>query len=99
MNFTEEELREMEEKTSNMTEDEANLYLGTKALENISGQVWFTISEHYGKYYISLYYDNLKTEPTERIYKSDTCQINTKDKVIRFQYISPSFLDINSDMI
>lgn len=24
---------------------------------------------------------------------------NTKDKVIRFQYISPSFLDINSDMI
>lgn len=60
VNFTEEELREMEEKTSNMTEDEANLYLGTKALENISGQVWFTISEHYGKYYISLYYDNLK---------------------------------------
>ena len=57
---TEEELKDMEEKTSNMTEDEANLYFGTKALENISGQVWFTISEHYGKYYISLYYDNLK---------------------------------------
>ena len=60
VNFTEEELKDMEEKTSNMTEDEANLYFGTKALENISGQVWFTISEHYGKYYISLYYDNLK---------------------------------------
>lgn len=91
MNFTEEELKDMEEKTSNMTEDEANLYFGTKALENISGQVWFTISEHYGKYYISLYYDNLKTEPTERIYNPVTIQVKTKDKVIRFLYVSPFF--------
>lgn len=31
--------------------------------ETMEGQVWFTISEYYGKYYISLYYDNMKNRP------------------------------------
>lgn len=31
--------------------------------EKSTGSVWFMISEHYGKYYISMYYDNLKNRP------------------------------------
>ncbi len=62
VNFTEDEIKEIEEKTSTMAEDEANLYLAKKTLENVSGQVWFTIHEHYGKYFIGIYYDNLRNK-------------------------------------
>lgn len=33
------------------------------AYEKSTGTVWFMISESYGRYYISMYYDNLKNRP------------------------------------
>lgn len=41
----------------------ANLQAIRNALKDTTGQVWFRIAEFYGKYYICLYYDNLKNRP------------------------------------
>ena len=34
-----------------------------KLIGMLEGQVWFRIVEHYGEYFIALYYDNLKNRP------------------------------------
>lgn len=34
-----------------------------KLMSLVSGNVWFTIHEHYGQYQIGIYYDNLKNRP------------------------------------
>lgn len=39
--------------------DEAERLMSYK----VTGSVWFMISEYYGKYYISMYYDNLTNRP------------------------------------
>jgi len=50
-------------KTRDMDELGRNIHL-LKAIEKkIIGHVWFKITEYYGKYYISMYYDNLKNRP------------------------------------
>ncbi len=33
--------------------------VGLKIMKMSNSSIWFTIREHYGKYYIALYYDNL----------------------------------------
>lgn len=47
----------------NPTEEKTGQLLAIKAMRRLldmaKGQAWFRISEHYGKYFISLYYDNL----------------------------------------
>lgn len=35
----------------------------SKLITKANGEVWFTISEYLGKYYISMYYDNLNNRP------------------------------------
>lgn len=37
--------------------------VGLKVIQMSKGSVWFKIFEHYGKYYIGLYYDNLLNKP------------------------------------
>jgi len=32
-------------------------------MKMVTGQVWFTIFEHYGQYYLGIYYDNLLNRP------------------------------------
>lgn len=34
-----------------------------KLMSLVSGNVWFTIHERYGKYQIGIYYDNIKNRP------------------------------------
>ena len=36
---------------------------GLKVIQMSNSSVWFKIFEHYGKYYIGLYYDNLRNAP------------------------------------
>ena len=36
---------------------------GLKVIQMSNSSIWFTIFEHYGKYYIGLYYDNLLNAP------------------------------------
>lgn len=46
------------------TEDEAAMIAVQELIENyVTGNVWFMIQEEYGKYYIYMYYDNLKNRP------------------------------------
>ena len=40
-----------------------SFHLGLKVIQISNGSVWFKIFEHYGKYYIGLYYDNLLNAP------------------------------------
>ena len=40
-----------------------SFHLGLKVIQMSNGSVWFEIFEHYGKYYIGLYYDNLLNKP------------------------------------
>lgn len=42
---------------------EASYILATDNERNPNGMVWFMIVERYGKYYIAMYYDNLKNRP------------------------------------
>ena len=37
--------------------------VGLKIIQMSNSSVWFTIFEHYGKYYIGIYYDNLSNKP------------------------------------
>ena len=37
--------------------------VGMKVFQMSKGSVWFKIFEHYGKYYIGIYYDNLVNKP------------------------------------
>lgn len=37
--------------------------VGWKVIQISNNSVWFTIFEHYGKYYIGIYYDNLSNQP------------------------------------
>ena len=39
------------------------LFIGENERKNLTGNVWFTIHENYGKYNIGLYYDNLNNRP------------------------------------
>lgn len=46
------------------TEEEGGLMVIQELMENyVTGNVWFMIGEEYGKYYIYMYYDNLKNRP------------------------------------
>ena len=38
-------------------------HVSLKIIQMSNGSVWFKIFEHYGKYYIGLYYDNLLNKP------------------------------------
>ena len=40
-----------------------SFHLGLKVIQMSNSSVWFKIFEHYGKYYIGLYYDNLLNAP------------------------------------
>ena len=40
-----------------------SFHLGLKVIQMSNGSVWFKIFEHYGKYYIGLYYDNSLNAP------------------------------------
>lgn len=40
-----------------------NLRIKGRLQDILDNSVWFTVYEHYGKYYIVLYYDNLKNAP------------------------------------
>ena len=37
--------------------------VGLKVIQMSNSSVWFTIFEHYGEYYIGIYYDNLSNKP------------------------------------
>lgn len=54
--YTEEELKEL-------SEADIMSFLLNKILDTLTGNVWFTIHETYGRYNIGLYYDNLKNRP------------------------------------
>ena len=40
-----------------------SFHFGLKVIQMSNGSIWFKIFEHYGKYYIGLYYDNLLNAP------------------------------------
>ena len=40
-----------------------SFHLGLKVIQMSNSSIWFKIFEHYGKYYIGLYYDNLLNAP------------------------------------
>lgn len=58
--------KELPVKFEDMTEEKSAEIIETMAKKLISmveGQVWFRIAEHYGKYFLTIYYDNLKNRP------------------------------------
>ena len=48
-----------EEKTAQLLQ----VMAAQKVIGMLDGQVWFRIVEYYGKYYLTIYYDNLKNRP------------------------------------
>lgn len=61
--WTDAELETISAKSSEMNEEERLNYALTQLENKLSGVVWFSIFEHYGKYYISIFYDNLRNRP------------------------------------
>ena len=62
--FTEEETEELAIKSQEIeNEGERESFLIKAVMNKLTGMVWFRIADYYGKYYICIYYDNLKNRP------------------------------------
>lgn len=60
--FSDDEVASIRKDMESMSEEDAAAYAFKKTIERLNGQVWFTVSDYYGKYYLSIYYDNLSNK-------------------------------------